>query len=64
MKTDQREPDLQKIADHYAAILTEIGADITSEGLRETPLRAARALVEMTDGSRMDTANLTKMFQA
>ena len=31
------EPDLQKIAGHYAAILTEIGADLNSEGLRETP---------------------------
>src|SRR5436190_18597940 len=58
------QPDIQKIADHYAAILTEIGADITSEGLRETPMRAAKAIVEMTEGSRMDTGKLTKMFKA
>jgi GTP cyclohydrolase IA len=64
MLADKKEPDVQKIADHYAAILTEIGADLTAEGLRETPLRAARALVEMTEGSRMDTDNLTKMFKA
>ncbi|MBC8095344.1 MAG: GTP cyclohydrolase I FolE [Akkermansiaceae bacterium] len=59
-----KQPDLNLIAEHYSAILTEIGADLTSEGMRETPLRAAKALVEMTEGSRMDTANLTKMFTA
>jgi GTP cyclohydrolase I len=58
------QPDLNKIAEHYAAILTEIGADLSSEGLRETPLRAAKALVEMTEGSRMETGQLTKLFKA
>lgn len=59
-----KEPNVNMIAEHYAAILTEIGADLNSEGMRETPLRAAKAVVEMTEGSRMDTAKLTKMFQA
>jgi GTP cyclohydrolase I len=59
-----KEPDINKIAAHYAAILTEIGADLTSEGMRETPQRAAKALIEMTEGSRMDADNLTKMFKA
>ncbi len=59
-----KNPDINKIAEHYAAILKEIGADLTSEGMRETPLRAAKALVEMTEGSRMGTEQLTKMFQA
>lgn len=59
-----KEPNLDNIAQHYAAILTEIGADVLSEGMRETPMRAAKALVEMTAGSRMDTAQLTKMFKA
>src|SRR3954470_2158993 len=58
------EPDIQKIADHYSAILTEVGADIHSEGMRETPMRAAKALVEMTEGSRMGTEALTKQFKA
>ena len=44
--------------------LKEIGADVDSEGLKETPLRAAKALVEMTEGSRMETDQLTKMFKA
>ena len=59
-----REPDVQKIAAHYAAILAEIGADLNAEGLKETPVRAAKALVEMTEGSRMDPEHLTKMFKA
>jgi GTP cyclohydrolase I len=59
-----KEPNVETIAEHYAAILTEVGADLTSEGMRETPMRAAKALIEMTEGSRMDTTKLTKMFQA
>jgi GTP cyclohydrolase IA len=63
-KDDMSQPDLNKLAEHYAAILKEIGADVNSEGLKETPLRAAKALVEMTEGSRMGTDQLTKMFKA
>lgn len=58
------EPDVTKIAGHYAAILTEIGADLKAEGLRDTPMRAAKALVEMTEGSRMGIEKLTTMFEA
>src|SRR3954469_10249710 len=57
-------PDVAKIAEHYAAIITEIGGDLKSEGMRDTPKRAARALVEMTQGSRMGTEKLTTMFEA
>lgn len=58
------EPNINKMAEHYAAILQELGADIQSEGMRDTPLRAAKALVEMTEGSRMTTERLTTMFKA
>jgi len=37
---------------------------ISAEGLRETPMRAAKALLEMTEGARMDTEHLTKLFKA
>lgn len=59
-----KQPDLTTIAEHYAGILKELGADLNSEGMRETPLRAAKALVEMTEGSRLETDQLTKMFKA
>jgi GTP cyclohydrolase I len=58
------QPDPEKIAVHYAHILKELGADLAAEGMKETPLRAAKALIEMTEGSRMETDKLTKMFQA
>jgi GTP cyclohydrolase IA len=58
------QPDPNKIAGHYAEILKELGADLESEGIKETPLRAAKALIEMTEGSRMETDQLTKMFKA
>jgi GTP cyclohydrolase I len=61
---DMKQPDADKIAKHYAEILRELGADLESEGIKETPLRAAKALIEMTEGSRMETAQLTKMFRA
>jgi GTP cyclohydrolase I len=57
-------PNVDKIAEHFAAILTELGADLNSEGIKETPSRAAKALVEMTEGARMETDQLTKMFKA
>jgi GTP cyclohydrolase I len=57
-------PDIAKIASHYAGILAELGVDLAAEGTKETPERAARALVEMTEGSRMGTEELTKMFRA
>lgn len=59
-----KQPDLTIIAGHYSGILQELGADLNSEGMRETPLRAAKALVEMTEGSRLETDQLTKMFKA
>jgi GTP cyclohydrolase I len=58
------EPNIAKIAEHYAAILKEVGADLSEEGLRDTPKRAAKALVEMTEGSRMGIEKLTTMFEA
>jgi GTP cyclohydrolase I len=64
LSNSTNEPDVESIAVHYAAILRELGADLQSEGMRETPLRAAKAMVEMTEGSRMDTEKLTKMFKA
>ena len=61
---DMKQPDITKIAEHYAAILKELGTDLDAEGIKETPLRAAKALVEMTEGSRLGTDQLTKMFKA
>jgi GTP cyclohydrolase I len=61
---EMKTPDVSKLAGHYRAILEELGADLDSEGMRETPMRAAKALIEMTEGSRMGTDKLITMFQA
>jgi GTP cyclohydrolase I len=58
------QPNIQSIAEHYGAILEELGADTSLEGLRDTPARAAKALVEMTEGSRMSTEKLLTQFKA
>lgn len=58
------QPDAEKIAIHYKSILDELGSDMQQEGLQETPLRAAKALIEMTEGSRMTTEKLLTQFKA
>src|SRR5205085_3415282 len=58
------EPDVAKIAAHYAAIFKEIGVDLSAPGLADTPKRAAKALVEMTEGSRLGIERLTTLFEA
>jgi GTP cyclohydrolase IA len=64
VKKAMTQPDLNIIAEHYAGILKEIGADLDSEGTKGTPMRAAKALVEMTEGSRITTEQLLTMFEA
>lgn len=45
---------IDKIAEHYRAILQLIGEDPSREGLVKTPRRAAKALLENTRGYRQD----------
>ena len=33
-----KQPDVKKLAEHYSAILQEIGDDFRSEGARERPM--------------------------
>jgi GTP cyclohydrolase I len=60
--------DNEKIIDemsaHYAAILKLVGTDTESEGLRDTPRRAAKALYEMTEGSRMGLEKIVTLFKS
>lgn len=57
-------PNTEKIAEHYKVIMQELGTDMAAEGIQETPLRAAKALIEMTEGSRMSTEKLLTQFKA
>ena len=51
-----KHPDVNKIAEHYAAILKEIGADLESEGMKETPLRCS--ISSSTAGERLTSVGL------
>lgn len=45
---------IQQIASHYKAILNLIGEDCDREGLKDTPMRAAKALAYLTRGYAQD----------
>lgn len=43
-----------ELASHYEAILRLVGEDPSREGLLKTPVRAAKALLDITQGYRMN----------
>ena len=56
---------IDAIAEHYRAIIELLGEDVEREGLKRTPFRAAKALVEVTDGYNQEPEALVKsaMFE-
>ncbi|MDE6397012.1 MAG: GTP cyclohydrolase I FolE [Muribaculaceae bacterium] len=51
---------IEQIAYHYREILKLIGEDTEREGLRKTPMRAAKALWYTTSGYRQDASEVMK----
>ena len=49
-----------EIAEHYRRIIELIGEDPNREGLVKTPVRAAKALLDVTRGYREDPAKIIK----
>ncbi|MBQ7941969.1 MAG: GTP cyclohydrolase I FolE [Muribaculaceae bacterium] len=51
---------IDAIATHYRAILELLGEDTGREGLKRTPFRAAKALVEVTQGYEQNPSDLIR----
>ena len=49
-----------KIAEHYKEILKLIGEDPEREGLKKTPIRAAKALVDITVGYKLNAREIAQ----
>ena len=51
---------VKEIASHYEAILRLIGEDPDREGLKKTPIRAAKALLDITSGYRTNPLEVAR----
>lgn len=60
MKIDHDEHLIEEIAGHYREILRLIGEDPQREGLLKTPERAAKALVDITQGYRQNPLEIAR----
>lgn len=60
-KIDQyNSKSVERMAEHYRAVLQELGEDPRREGLIKTPERAAKALQFLTHGYSLDPAEILK----
>ena len=60
MKIEHDENLIAEIAGHYREILRLIGEDPEREGLKKTPERAAKALVDITQGYRQNPLEIAR----
>lgn len=62
---EEHKERIDSIATHYRAILELLGEDVEREGLKRTPFRAAKALVEVTKGYEQNPEALVRsaMFE-
>lgn len=60
-RKETHDPELtEQIAHHYREILKLIGEDPEREGLVKTPVRAAKAILDITQGYRTDPMQIAK----
>lgn len=56
--TELSDETIREIAGHYEAIIRLLGEDVDREGLKKTPMRAAKAIAYATRGYRQDPDEL------
>ena len=56
----EHKEQIDAIAEHYRAIIELLGEDVSREGLQRTPYRAAKALVEVTQGYKQNPEKLVE----
>ena len=54
--------DLKLLEKHYCNILNELGEDLSRQGLKKTPERAAKAMLEFTKGYGMTPSGINTFF--
>lgn len=60
MYTPDANETVNQIAEHYKAIITLLGEDVSREGLMKTPMRAAKALYYATQGYKQNADEVMK----
>ncbi|MDG1475685.1 MAG: GTP cyclohydrolase I, partial [Vicingaceae bacterium] len=50
------EEKTKSLSNHYKNVITELGEDVTREGLEKTPERVAKAMQFLTHGYDLDPA--------
>ncbi len=51
---------IKQLANHYSSIITELGEDVSREGLEKTPERVAKAMQYLTHGYDLNPAEILK----
>ncbi len=59
----KKEFNEKKIASLVSELLSELGADLDSEGIKETPERVARMYSEVFEGMRYTNKEIAEMFK-
>jgi len=54
------EEKIDSLSEHYKSVITDLGEDVTREGLEKTPERVAKAMQYLTHGYDLDPAEIIK----
>jgi len=54
------EEKIESLSKHYKNVITDLGEDVTREGLEKTPERAAKAMQFLTHGYELNPAEIIK----